>query len=565
MATTTITINPEIELEDLASRYEGYNHNLGYDRPGPGPNDDTKSSSITPIFDSEGIVEDGPAGAGSVVATMTETLVAPSRTRSAAIMLTLSCISLLNTFNTGALTATLPVIAKDINLPSNLLLWPASVYALALSCTLLLMGAIADMVGNRPIFLLGTFLFTGWTIAVALAQTASQLIVFRAMQGIAMSFCMPAAISTITNTFPSGKTRNLAFAIFGGGSPLGFALGLVLGGILGQVSSWRTAYYMAGGINAVVFVIAYFNLPASGATLAGTELRQKLLHEFDWVGVASASISLALLSYIFAEITYSGSVMDKPLNIVLLVIAVLLVPFFIWWESYQERRGHPAILPNSIWLRREFSAVCITVFLVWCWFNAYGYWCTLFFQEIQQLDTLQAALRFLPLVAVGIGTNVVASMVMDKISAGWLAILGGLLSAAAPLLFALQDPSWSYWKAGFPAMILSVVSTDLLFNISNLVITTNFPSKSQALAGSVFSTVSQLGNSIGLAVTAIIQASVTDSTSGSGRGTHFSYDYSTLEGYRAAFWTCFAAAIISTGISAFGLRKAGKVGLKKDL
>ncbi|KUI64247.1 hypothetical protein VM1G_11022 [Cytospora mali] len=554
MATTTATTTTtEIPLQHLHPRH---------DSPGPGE----AASKSERDCDVTGIATGDGSPAASENGAVAENMIPLSKTRSAAIMATLACVSFLNTFNTGALTAGLPVIAKDLDLPSNLLLWPASVYALALSCTLLLMGAVADVVGSRPVFLAGSLLYTAWTIAVSLSQTGSQLIIFRNLQGIAMAFCMPSAVSTITTTFPSGKSRNLAFAVFGGGNPLGFAFGLVLGGVLVEVSSWHTAYYMAAAMCSVASLLAYFNLPKPVRPVVNSEIRHRLIHEFDWVGVVSASVCLGLLSYIFSEITYSGSVMAKPYNIILLLLSALLIPFFVWWEGYQERRGRPAILPNSIWQRCEFTAVCATVFLVWCWFNAYGYWCTLFFQEIQDLNALEAALRFLPLVVVGIVTNIVASMVMDKISAGWLALMGGLLSLVSPLLFALQDPTWSYWKAGFPAMVLSVVSTDLLFNISSLVITTNFPSKNQALAGGVFNTVTQLGNSIGLAVTAMIAASVTESVGTDGADTSgVSYNYAELKGYRAAFWTCFAAAAVSTVISTVGLRNAGKVGEKKNV
>lgn len=64
--------------------------------------------------------------------------------------------------------------------------------------------------------------------------------------------------------------------------------------------------------------------------------------------------------------------MHKPVNIALLIIAALLIPFFIAWESRQERLALPAMLPNSVWRSTEFSVVCVTVFLVWSWFNAYG-------------------------------------------------------------------------------------------------------------------------------------------------------------------------------------------------
>lgn len=110
-------------------------------------------------------------------------------------------------------------------------------------------------------------------------------------------------------------------------------------------------------------------------------------------------------------------------------------------------------------------------------------------------------------------------------------------------------------------MTLSVVSTDILFSVSNLVITTNFPSKKQALAGGFFNTVTQLGNGLGLAITAIIAAATTDAETDQAT----SAKSAILKGYWAAFWTCFAAAATSVIISIVGLRKSGKVGAKKDM
>jgi len=498
--------------------------------------------------------------------------VAPGRARTIGILMTLASVSLLNTFNSGMLVVALPTMAKDLNISESLMLWPASVYALGLSCCLLPLGAIADLVGNRPVFLTGSLLYTAFTLAVSLARTGDQLIAFRTLQGIAMAFCMPPAVSTITSTFPSGRTRNIAFAVFGGGNPIGFALGLVLGGVFVQVSTWRTGYWMSTSINGASMILAWFVMPGrtTEASISMRELRHRLAYELDWVGVGSASTCLALLSYLFAEITHgAGSVMreKKPHAITLLIIAGLLVPFFIFWEGRQEKLGRPAVLPNTIWRRREFTAVCLSVFLTWSWFNAFGYWATLYFQVSQRLDALQTALRFLPLVVAGLGTNMVAAVIMDRVNAGLVGLIGGIISAASPLVFALQEPSWSYWVSAFIAIVVSPISTDLLFNVSNLVITTNFPGKSQALAGGVFNTVAQLGNSIGLAVTAMIAAGVSDAA---GRDTtttseNLAYDPALLKGYRSGFWMCFAAAVISTAISSLGLYKAGKVGKKKEL
>ncbi|KAK2020778.1 MFS general substrate transporter [Colletotrichum zoysiae] len=497
--------------------------------------------------------------------------VAPaSSLRTAGILVTLASVSLLNTFNSGMLTVALPDIAKELKIPPSLQLWPASVYSLGLSCGLLPLGAIADLVGNRPVFLFGLLLYTAFTLAVSLAHTGGELIAFRTVQGVAMAFCMPPAVSIITSTFPAGRTRNIAFAVYGGGNPVGFALGLVLGGVFVKIASWRAGYWMSTSINAAAMLLAFFCVPKRSPESKQALLRTltyRIAHELDWVGVGSSSACLALLSYLFAELAYGATrFVRRPHAIVLFVLAGLLFVFFVFWEGRQEKLGRPAILPNGIWRRREFITVCVSVFLTWSWFNAFSYWATLFYQESQQLDALQTALRFLPVVIAGLGTNVVAAYIMDRVSAGTVSLVGGVVSTVAPLLFALQDVSWMYWQSAFPAMVISVISTDLLFNVSNLVITTNFPGKSQALAGGIFNTVAQLGNSLGLAVTAMIAASVQEASGGNKIATSggITYNSSMLQGYRSGFWACFAASITATLISSIGLRIAGKVGGKEQ-
>ena len=99
----------------------------------------------------------------------------------------------------------------------------------------------------------------------------------------------------------------------------------------------------------------------------------------------------------------------------------------------------------------------------------------------------------------------------------------------------------------------------VLFTVSNLVISEAFPPEMQSLAGGVFNEVSQFGNSVGLAVTAAIAASITDRSS-----TSESNEEALMKGYRAAFWTIFTGTAVVIMVSAFGLRKAGFVGKKND-
>lgn len=98
--------------------------------------------------------------------------------------------------------------------------------------------------------------------------------------------------------------------------------------------------------------------------------------------------------------------------------------------------------------------------------------------------------------------------------------------------------------------------------MSNLVISDAFPADIQSLAGGVFNVVAQFGNSVGLAVTAAIAASVT-ANSGLKELKEQDHRDALMKGYRAAFWTIFASCAVVVFIAVFGLRKGGTVG-KKD-
>jgi hypothetical protein len=97
----------------------------------------------------------------------------------------------------------------------------------------------------------------------------------------------------------------------------------------------------------------------------------------------------------------------------------------------------------------------------------------------------------------------------------------------------------------------------VLFTVVNLVITSVFLPQTHGLAGGVFNTVSNIGNSVGLAVTAVVASSVTLAEKESPIDT-------LMNGYRASYWLCFGANVLVLGVVAFGLRKIGKVGIKID-
>ncbi|KAF9696583.1 hypothetical protein EKO04_005214 [Ascochyta lentis] len=483
-----------------------------------------------------------------------ELLGEPDKKTTAIVLLTVVCVTMISSMLSGVVAVALPSIAKELELGPDVLLWPISIYALTCGCTLLLLGSIADVVGSRPMYLIGCFLQSGFTLACGLAETSTQIIVFRGFAGIAISFCLPSAVSIITSTFPQGKSRNIAFASMGGGQPIGFSIGLVLGGVFAETIGWRWAFHISAIINSAVFVIALFGLPK--VQDKKEDVWSRIKNDIDWVGITIGSASVALLSVI----SKSTDKIKEPETLSLLVLGFALIPSFILWVGRQEKLGRPAVIPNSLWRNRIFSVICVGVFVVWGVFNAIESWQTLFFQDVQEISPLQTSLRFLPTPIGGALSNVVMGLVAHRVRADWACLIGVALTSIGSLLMCVIQPEWTYWACAFPAVFLNPVGADVLFTVSNLVITAVFPARDQALAGSVFNTVAQIGKSVGLATSAVIAASVTQHSKIADKESPAAL----MEGFRAAFWYVFALSCAIGVLFAFGLRGIGKVGMKRD-
>jgi hypothetical protein len=173
----------------------------------------------------------------------------------------------------------------------------------------------------------------------------------------------------------------------------------------------------------------------------------------------------------------------------------------------------------------------------------------------------------------GAAVNVLMGFLISRVNIHTLAVGSALITMIAAPLMATIDVDDTYWNAAFWAMLLSPVNPDgkncnypsidsylhftVLFTASNLVISNAFPAEVQSLAGGVFNEVAQFGNSVGLAVTAAIAASVTEHSSAPSTE-------ALMDGYRAAFWTIFTATALVVVISFVGFRKGGLVGAKEE-
>lgn len=213
-----------------------------------------------------------------------------------------SFVGFLSSFTNGIITVGLPEIARSLSLDRSLYLWPSSVYGLTSGACLLIAGSVADIVGARPVELLGITLNGAFTLACGFSTTGEQLVVFRALQGVALAMHLPASVSLISGAVPSGRARNFGFACLGFSQPLGFAVGLVISGILVEKAGWRSGFYLSGGALLVTAFAAVWSLPKlkTGAQVGTVALAMKVGKEIDWVGGLISSGGLAILAYVLA-------------------------------------------------------------------------------------------------------------------------------------------------------------------------------------------------------------------------------------------------------------------------
>src|SRR5215218_6576265 len=137
----------------------------------------------------------------------------------------------------------LPDLGTDLDLSRTAFTWTISIYVLFFGGLLLLGGRLADIFGTRPMMLTGVVIFTLASLVSGLAQHETLLIGGRIAQGVGAALLSPAALATITSIF-HGQERNKALSVWASLGGVGFAAGVLIGGILTSGPGWRWVFFI---------------------------------------------------------------------------------------------------------------------------------------------------------------------------------------------------------------------------------------------------------------------------------------------------------------------------------
>ncbi|KAG9234031.1 major facilitator superfamily-domain-containing protein [Amylocarpus encephaloides] len=478
----------------------------------------------------------------------------------APLVLVLTGATFLNTLSVQSVVILLPQISSDLDIPSTRQEWVVSAFALTSGSFLLLFGKLADVYGKKLLFVLGCFWVTATGLGSAFSPVEVCIYIMRALQGLGSALSIPTAYGIIGYTIPPGRIKNYAFAFCSGGAPTGQIIGNLLGGIVSQCTSWKVVFFIIAGMSFLVGVTAILVIPKEPSRKVSTD-NQTRASGVDWVGAFLFTAGTLLLLTGLSEGVSQG--WKTPYVIAILILSVLFLVSFVYWQHYLEaRKITEPLVRVSTFKNAKFAFSMVIVCLFSAGFTNFLVYSTYFYQNYQILSPIQTTLRFLPLGIVGIIATFGSGYLLSRLRGDFILIFGLASAAIANLLFAAPiPPSTSYFAYGFPAMALAAFGADTIYPCLGLFTTQALPRKDQSLAGAMFQTVASIGRAMFLPVAAAIQYSVQDRKVEQGGDDKAAY----LAGLRSAEWLCFGLMMVSLAITFVGLRNMGKIGLLKKL
>ena len=397
----------------------------------------------------------------------------------------------------------LPFIQKDLGISDANLSWIVTGYALAFGSLLLLGGRLADLYGRRRVFIVGLVVFAVASLLGGLATNEALLLAARGLQGLGAALASPAALALITTTFPAGKERNRAFAVYAAMSGAGAAVGLILGGWLTGldqplgIDGWRLTFL----INVPIGIVA--------ALLSPRFLNESESHpgQLDLPGAVTGTLGLLGVVYGLSRAGTEG--WTDTWTVVSLVAGAALLALFVVVESRVE---HP-LLPFRVFTNRTRAASFVAMFLAPAAMFAMFFFLSQYIQNVMGYTPLKAGVAFLPFtlgIVVGAG---LASNLVNRIDPRYISGVGTLLAAAAlfgfsrlpyDTSFPVEEVTGTYVADLLPYIVLMAFGMGLTFVPVTLTAVHHLRNQDSGIGSGVLNTAQQVGGALGLAVLATV-------------------------------------------------------------
>jgi MFS family permease len=446
------------------------------------------------------------------------------------ILLVLSGALLLDGLDVSMVGVALPAIRTALHMSTSSLQWIVSGYTLGYGGLLLLGGRAADLLGRRRVFIAGVAVFAVVSLLGGIVSSPGLLIAARIIKGMAAAFTAPSSLSLLTTTFPEGPMRNRAFSVYTVFGASGFSLGLVLSGLLTEVS-WRLTLLVSAPAAALVLLGAITLIPRGGPNLREARAGRR----FDLPGAAVITATMLLLVYTVVNAQQAGWASARTIGSFAGV--VVLAGLF----AVIETRSPDPLVPFGIFRSAPLRRAQVGAITLFGSYVSFQFLLTQYLQSLSHWSAIGTALAFLPAgIIVAILSLRIAGL-LNRFGPERLVAAAFVALVAGYALFLRAGVAPDYPAVMLPTVILLGAAFGFGFSALTVSATSGVRNEQQGLAASLFQTSFQVGGAIVLAVV----AAVVDA----GGANTLTSPAAVLSAYRPALY-------LITGVAALGLLAA---------
>ncbi len=377
----------------------------------------------------------------------------------------------------------LPHMKDALAFSDSGLSWVLNGYSLAFGGLLLLGARTGDLLGRRPTLIAGILVFAVASLAGGLATSGGAMVAARAVQGAGAAFAAPATLSLLTTMFPEGRERTRALGLYTAVSIGGGSLGLVAGGLLTELASWRWVMLVNVPIGLGVALAAW-------AVVPHTPRRHG---RFDLAGAVTSTAGVAALVYGFVHAASdgwrtTGTVMSFVAGAALLAAFVVV-----------ERRAAEPITPLSLFADRTRSGAYVARMLMFAGMTGMFFFLTLFLQDVLGYSPIKTGLGFLPTTAaLFLASQLSARVLVARYGGRRVMMVGATLSTLSLVVLTQLSTSSGYLAVLGPLLLIGIGNGLTFVPLTAAGLHAVQPDEAGAAAG-LTNVAQQIGAALGLA------------------------------------------------------------------
>jgi EmrB/QacA subfamily drug resistance transporter len=391
----------------------------------------------------------------------------------------------------------LPDLGADLGLSRSVFTWVISAYVLFFGGLLLLGGRLADAFGARPMMLTGVVIFTLASLASGLAQNEILLIGGRVGQGVGAALLSPAALSTITGIF-HGEERNKALSVWASLGGVGFAAGVLIGGLLTAGPGWRWVFFINVPVGIVLLAAIWAVVPLRRPDRAAGRI--------DVLGAVTVTAATGSLIYGMLN-AGEGGWADLETLLSIAAAIVLYGVFVVVERTVRNPLMHPSLLSRRPIVTGAFLMLIASGVLIADLFLGSQY-----LQHLRGLSALETGLFFLP-AALGLMIGAIAAgRLVGTIGTRPVAVVALVLVAIGNALLIGLSANGNVYVEALPGTFLFALGGGPLFVCATTSALGRVGQHEAGLVSGVVNTFNQLGAAICVAVASTVAAAGLTST-----------------------------------------------------